>query len=139
MTECDDGRIVSTFENFIPTNPTPPDILLPSVTSNNGNITNSNSFVKKTNNNFINENVKIGGDGSPNTQSMGSRRPGNTSIPTMQPHISKINSTKLLSLTINKDSNGYGMKVCKYIAINYAILTSFYSIAFSNIHLPTIF
>lgn len=117
MTDCDDGRIVSTFENFVPTNSTPPDILLPSVTSNNGNITSNNSFSKKTNNNLLNEGVKFGGDGSQNTQNLIPRRVLNTAIPTIQTHISKINSTKLLSLTINKDSNGYGMKVCKYVLI----------------------
>ncbi|KAL5274603.1 ARHGEF12 family protein [Megaselia abdita] len=108
LTDCDDGRIVSTFENFVPTITTPPDILLPSPTSNNGNISNSNNFA---NNNFLSEAVRSGGDGSLNTQNISPRRTLNTSIPTFQTHISKINSTKLLSLTINKDSNGYGMKV----------------------------
>lgn len=115
MTDCNDGRIVSTFENFVPTISAPPDILLPSTASNNGNITSSNSFSKKTNNNFLSEEVKIGGDGSPNTQNISPRRVLNTSIPTFHTHISKINSTKLLSLTINKDSSGYGMKVIMYL------------------------
>ena len=88
-------------------------------TTNNGNLnsSNNNNFSKsKSFNNYMNDgnntNARQGGDGNAN---IASRRPINpTSIP-MQTHISKLNTTKILPLTIHKDANGYGMKVQYYI------------------------